>query len=156
MIGDDVTIVLCFYADHLGMRSDLAGTLPVWDGNTLHTGRFTDNSDLAHELAHWVLATPDQRAQPNFGLGDDWAGGAAALDVDDTTRLEIEGQAAALGISYLKVLVGDDWTEHLSIAGEQMAADPHWAPRWSEHCAAVADHTNDLIRFLHARKPAAA
>ena len=156
MIPDHVTITLCFYADQLGMRSDLDGTLPVWDEATLHVGRFTDNSDLAHEIAHWVLATPDQRTQPNFGLGDDWAGGRAVSDVDDTGRLEIEAQAAALGISYLKVLAGDDWSEHLSIAGEQMAANPHWAPRWSEHCAAVAHHTADLVEFLHARKPVAA
>ena len=156
MIPDKTTIALCFYADHLGIESDLDGTLPVWDGTVLHTGRFTDASDMAHEIAHWVLATVDQRAQPNFGLGTDWADGDAPLLVDEATRLEIEARAAALGIGYLKALDGDRWSEHLSIAGQQMALDAHWAPRWRQLCTEVAGHVDDLAHFVTSRKLLAA
>lgn len=156
MIGDDVTIALCFYADWIGMRTDLSGDLPVWDGERLHIGRFTDNSDLAHEMAHWLLATPEERSVPNFGLGTDWAGGSAPVLVDDASRLEIEGRAAALGIGFLKALAGDNWTEHLSVAGGQMAEDPHWAARWTEHRAAVEPYLADFEQFLRGRRTAAA
>ena len=57
------------------------------------------DSNPSHELAHWLVATPEQRALQNFGLGHDWLGGGSAwLERYQNVRDVQESLASALGI----------------------------------------------------------
>lgn len=61
------------YASHLGIRRCApheGDKGPLWDGEALE--ELEDPSDTAHELAHWILATPEQRQQLNYGWQWDW------------------------------------------------------------------------------------
>lgn len=44
---------------------------PVWDGARWHLARVKTNEHAIHEIAHWIVATNEARALPNYGLGTD-------------------------------------------------------------------------------------
>lgn len=46
----------------------------VWDGRQLQVGTFRCDrkagvSDFWHDIAHWIVATEEERREPEFGLG---------------------------------------------------------------------------------------
>jgi hypothetical protein len=132
---------LISWADRLGIPIVLGRpTGPVWDGHQIYAGVIEKPSDLAHEIAHWVLATPEQRVLENFGLGRDWQDGQAATVVTAEEHADIEQRASALGIEMLKVVDPDGWKTEISSYGQTMFAATDWAGRWAEHVAAVTDH----------------
>lgn len=53
-------------------RDELA---PTWDGKVLHIARIQQEDHVLHEVAHWVVAEPEERRTPNYGLGKDPDGG---------------------------------------------------------------------------------
>ena len=60
-----------------------------WDGRAVRTR--SEASVLIHEVAHWLIAPPDRRALPDFGLGAGPETGRiaeanAARCVDDAVR----------------------------------------------------------------------
>ena len=70
-----------------------------WDGETL----LADNDlDLAHEIAHFQVAPPSRRFEPNFGLGKAYAGDYAPLRVSIRTAFREEAAADLLGIFWLR------------------------------------------------------
>ncbi len=74
----------------------------MWDGQT-----FNDNlpdRHILHDLAHWIVATPERRSVPEFGLGpgpesihDEGFDEKAILIDEKNARIE-ERRAALLGI----------------------------------------------------------
>jgi hypothetical protein len=42
-----------------------------WDGKKLNIYREDSVSNICHEIAHWLLATPRQRKLPEYGCGTD-------------------------------------------------------------------------------------
>tara|TARA_Y100001970_G_scaffold248983_2_gene319089 strand:- start:21554 stop:22318 length:765 start_codon:yes stop_codon:yes gene_type:complete len=72
-----------------------------WDGTAVRTGSAA--SVLIHEVAHWLVASPERRALPDFGLGPGPETGRtelaeAARCVGDDKREEEELLASLLGI----------------------------------------------------------
>lgn len=59
------------YAVHLGIpiQALRRGDYPMWDGSALM--RPTSVEDWAHEIAHWLLASPERRRIVNYGWGQD-------------------------------------------------------------------------------------
>lgn len=82
-----------------------------WDGRALNLAHYVSTkasptSDIVHDVAHWLVAAPERRSEPDFGLD-----GMAAFFTpepggqDDT---EEEQQASLLGI-LLERAMGMDW-----------------------------------------------
>ena len=74
-----------------------------WDGTAVRTR--SEASVLIHEVAHWLIAPPDRRRLPDFGLGAGPETGRvaeaeAARCVDDATKEEEELLASLLGILF--------------------------------------------------------
>ena len=55
--------------DRAGMTAidAVPATAFSWDGRAVRTR--SEASVLIHEVAHWLIAPPDRRALPDFGLG---------------------------------------------------------------------------------------
>jgi len=45
--------------------------VPTWDGSCWHFARLHSEAHVLHEVAHWIVATEQERAAPNYGLGTD-------------------------------------------------------------------------------------
>lgn len=74
-----------------------------WDGRAVRTR--SEASVLIHEVAHWLIAPPERRSLPDFGLGagpetDRIAEADAARCVDDAVKEEEELLASMLGILF--------------------------------------------------------
>lgn len=55
--------------EHGGVADWNGETLIVGDGRNLSEGEFEEPAEwVLHELAHWLIAAPENRALPNFGL----------------------------------------------------------------------------------------
>ena len=67
-------------------------------------------SNLAHELAHWLCATPERRHEPEFGLGGKTGPATADNPYDE------EAHASMLGI----------------LIEREIGADYNWT--WKYHC----------------------
>ena len=86
----------------------------AWDGQTFRLGGVNTYGRL-HELSHWLIATEEERALPEFGLGTSpWYGTLEAPDTatwnDDRDSWNMEHRASLLGILFMKRL-GLDWAQ---------------------------------------------
>lgn len=86
----------------------------AWDGRALniaHDYRLLHaSSDIVHDVAHWLVASPERRVEPDFGL-DEMAYFREPDDVDypsPVESIEEEIQASLLGI-LLERAMGMDW-----------------------------------------------
>ena len=91
--------------DRAGMAAidAVPATAFSWDGRAVRTR--SEASVLIHEVAHWLIAPPDRRALPDFGLGAGPETGRiaeanAARCVDDAVREKEELLASLLGILF--------------------------------------------------------
>lgn len=73
------------YAAHLGIpvHDPAYADYPMWDGAALKRPDGTE--DWAHEIAHWLLATPERRGLVNYGWGSDFQ---FLIDVEALGRLD--------------------------------------------------------------------
>lgn len=86
----------------------------TWDGSTLVSAGSTYESYL-HDVAHWLVATKQQRAEPEFGLGPDpYRDSDAALIV--TTPRIIEEHVCDVQM-VLVLVCGLDATEVVAEVG---------------------------------------
>lgn len=73
-------------------------------------------SDIAHEIGHWLTATPEQRRTPNYGCGPAVEDGVHVSLKDLDPRLskaeafQVERKASATGI-LLERELNLDWEE---------------------------------------------
>lgn len=99
-------------ATWLGMPFDLERSCdehPLWDGK-IAAWRGVTHSNILHEIAHWIVATPEERVQTAFGCGAEPQGVVSApvqlLRVESSVACET--RASALGIA-LEWSLGLDW-----------------------------------------------
>ena len=118
-----------------------------WDGAALDGA--TEAYVILHEVAHFVLAPPERRALPDFGLGPgpdtrDRAGAARAGTVAALEREEDETAASLLGILWeaalgqpaLASFLDQNWLEglersaaaHFSAVVTRLVANGLWRP----------------------------
>lgn len=62
--------ILNEYAKFLGIARRQGVGVPLWDGQALEL--LDKAEDTAHEIAHWLIATPEARKLPNYGWNWDW------------------------------------------------------------------------------------
>jgi hypothetical protein len=99
------------------------GSPSRWNGKVEALKRLKSH-DICHELAHWLVADPNRRHLPNYGLGagfDDFLRDRPEMPMDE--RNAEESRASLLGIALAKML-GDDphW----------LLEDHSWGDYWSE------------------------
>jgi hypothetical protein len=118
-----------------------------WDGAALDGA--TEAYVILHEVAHFVLAPPERRALPDFGLGPgpdtrDRAGAERAARAPLAEREADEAAASLLGILWeaelgqpaLASLLDQNWLEglersaaaHFGAVVARLAASGHWTP----------------------------
>ena len=81
--------------------------VPQYNGQTVACDGLTD-SEILHEIAHFVVSPDAYRFKPNFGLGSGFLGGYARRLVPEEEAEEQEHDASALGIAFERAL-GLDW-----------------------------------------------
>lgn len=148
--------VLASFARHLGMRLVYRPRyghleeMPTWNGADLDVAGFDDPSDLAHEIAHLLLAAPERRRLPNFGLGPDYPAGPGTRSVSDARVREEEVSASVLGICLIRE-AGGDWqaaaVRHGWMGEDGMSADP-----WNALVHEIEPHVTDFARFMASRE----
>jgi hypothetical protein len=66
--------------------------VPTWDGEKLNLPDTVDEPEnvefTIHEVAHFLVAPPESRKYPNYGLGPDPAGGERVEEVPNSWRGE--------------------------------------------------------------------
>jgi hypothetical protein len=62
-----------------GLVEDLDFECPTWDGRVLHIARVETETNVLHEVAHWIAAERVERRMPNYGLGKDPDGGRTPM-----------------------------------------------------------------------------
>lgn len=94
-------------------------------------------SDGCHEIAHWLVATPDQRKLPNYGLGpspdDDYLDLGTPMELFRDEAQAIESQASLLtvliqrdmGVSGRNTLVIHNWVWYVVARGDAMMKKEH-------------------------------
>ena len=94
-------------------------------------------SDGCHEIAHWLVATPEQRKLPNYGLGsspdDDYLNLDIPCEMDRDEAQKIESQASLLtvlmqrhmGVSGRNTLVVHNWVWYVIARGDAMMKKEH-------------------------------
>ncbi len=70
---------------------------PTYDGRRWHLARLTSETDILHEVAHWIVAPASARERPNYGLGTDPDGGPKVL-ADALSYVPEGDQAAAADV----------------------------------------------------------
>ena len=79
----------------------------VWDGVSFRFGEHEFEHKISHELAHWLVATPEQRKMREFGLGcapDFTLDITSSLKMNSTEAVVIEEHASFLGLAMLRSL----------------------------------------------------
>lgn len=75
-----------------------------WDGKTMAVNDWKiPISNVLHDIAHWLVSTPERRLIPDFGLGTGPDSGLFIKEFVSDPTIE-EMQASCLGILYEKVL----------------------------------------------------
>lgn len=125
-----------------------------WDGAAVRTQ--TETAVLLHEIAHWLIAPPERRCLPDFGLGAGPETGRvaeadAARCVDDATKETEENVASLLGILWEAELGGPA----LIAFCEQNWLELHDRPGTALHFVSVYDalRTRDVITENGRPKP---
>lgn len=119
-----------------------------WDGAALDGA--TEAYVILHEVAHFVMAPPERRALPDFGLGPgpdtrDRAGAERAAVLPVIEREEDEAMASLLGILWeaelgqpaLASFLDQNWLEglersaaaHFTAVLQRLMATKLWSPR---------------------------
>lgn len=85
----------------------------AWNGHALNIAHGNPNgtSDLVHEVAHWLTASPGRRSDPGFGLDDMayWRDKESTDGLPDpAASIDEEIAASLLGI-LLERTMGMDW-----------------------------------------------
>lgn len=163
------------YADHLGIpRRDPNPTEfgegePLWDGAAML--RLPRAEDAAHEIAHWLLASPERRGFVDYGWGWDyqWVGMRGLRDPSPYLRLPAaedeyvngheEVQACVLGFAFLlRVgftdvdLLWDDYCLRETVWDEAMEPDgTRIEPEVLRARREVQPHVEAFTRWLHHR-----
>jgi len=119
----DRTLLLAAQLDHPLVTSRPSPY--IWDGHRSYTGAAPEGSphqrgpmgpfEICHELAHRLVATPEERTQPEWGLGREPTYGAAAArglagSVPREYRDLVEDAVCSVQ-GYLLLLVGHERTE---------------------------------------------
>lgn len=80
----------------------------AWYGFALNLGHVTPNgtSDLVHDVAHWLIAAPERRSDPYFGLDSMAYWFTPESDAPDDTEEEM--QVSLLGF-LLERALGMNW-----------------------------------------------
>lgn len=163
-MADDAVVVLERYAAHLGIpvQDPPAGEYPMWDGRAL--SRPGPAEDWAHEIAHWLLATPDRRRLVDYGWGSDYqfvgrdyaaapAGEDWGLlpwpDPGDAPGEQEEVLACMLGFSFL-VRLGVDATDLYEAWGFYWCDGDVWRlePNVPVDRRKVQSHVVGFVRWL--------
>ena len=91
-LADKIGVKLCFEEDPRDSY--------MWDGHIFRLKNITPSNTL-HELAHWLVATPEQRGWIDFGLS---AGPESGIDTKRKMPVSVcqtyEEEASLLGIAY--------------------------------------------------------
>ena len=77
-------------AEHLGIQLDMNRTLRRWDGKSISCKNLFD-SDIIHEIAHWMVAPQSRRDKIDFGIYKE-------LSIDESNNEE--ALASLLGVSF--------------------------------------------------------
>lgn len=83
-----------------------------WDGRALNLAygsafqHHHAESDIVHDVAHWLVAAPERRAEPDFGL--DWMAAFITQEPGGPDDVREEMHASMLGI-LLERAMGMDW-----------------------------------------------
>ena len=101
-----------------------------WDGRAVRTR--SEASVLIHEVAHWLIAPPDRRVLPDFGLGAGPETGRiaeadAARRVSDAVKEEEELLASLLGILF---------EAELGLPAIHAFIEQNWLEAWDRPAAA--------------------
>ena len=82
----------------------------TWTGRSLATDGRPD-TDVIHDLAHWLVVPPSRRMRPDYGLGADPSSDARSIRrVGWRLAEDEEREASLLGI-LIERAIGMDWLE---------------------------------------------
>lgn len=88
-------------------------TAPTWDGTALHIARIHEEQNVIHEVAHWIIASPEDRLRVNYGLGTDPDEGPFTPPKWVTTPELLLDLVSSRGVSNLRQLAGNMTAEDL-------------------------------------------
>lgn len=111
---------------HLGIPLSSRKTGSTWNGKDLSTALAGNDSDIVHDIAHWLVAPPSRRRCPDYGLGPDPNRSDvthARLLVSPDHALREEELASALGV-LLERALGMDWRDTLEMHGWELSELP--------------------------------
>jgi hypothetical protein len=114
-----------------------------WDGSAVRIR--SEASVLIHEVAHWLLAPPERRALPDFGLGAGPETGRA-LDADAARCV---GQAEKEEEELLSSLLGILWEAELGQPAIFSFVEQNWLEAWER--PAAGEQFARTVRALRAR-----
>lgn len=98
------------FAHSIGMPVSISRTRlnraerPLWDGRVLHIDPDSDSETIAHEIAHYILATRSNRDKEQFGL--------RAGESSDNFRFDMESEADVIATIILTELGLPTFFEH--------------------------------------------
>lgn len=110
-----------------------------------------NDADFAHEIAHWLVADPAVRYEPNFGLGYDADYGEAPVLIENVHDVEVSASTVAI---CLYGMVGGNWTKNADDHGwydwnEQHRHSVLNQTGWSAALEGHQHHLTNFARWLH-------
>ena len=110
-----------------------------WDGRAIRTR--SEASVLIHEVAHWLVAPPERRGLPDFGLG----AGPETGRVAEAEAARCVGQAEKEREELLSSLLGILWEAELGQPAIFSFVEQNWLETWERPAAG-----EQFARTLHA------